>query len=138
MGFEPVPVGVWKAGVPLGEMDCSLDGSGKLRLRQADLAKVNIQDAAVLLADADTLRLALRRPRANEVKLVRTVRPVLDKRGQPTANRDVNATVGIRALNLEPKACRGRHKLDRKDDLLILNLVRTESAGKAAERDAEE
>jgi len=138
MGFVVVEPGWLNTMEPLPEGVASIAKSGKLTARRADLALAAIGHAAVVLADRDSFRLALRAPRGTEegkTVAVSTVSTGQAKRD--SGRRSINVPRAIRALDLMPEHTAGRYTLNIHGEgasgLLILNLMpETSGKGKGA------
>ena len=126
MGFEVVPRGEWLPGSRLPDGECSIGASGHLTFRKEDLALVQIVDAAVVVVDVMTLRLAIRKPRDHEARTAMMVGVVADHKKCDSGRRIISATRAIKRLSLTARAVRGRYPLTTKDDLLIINLADAE------------
>jgi hypothetical protein len=111
---------------------CSIDGAGAALFHKSDLELVDIADQAAILADPDTLRIAVRKPRADDdpAAIVR-VTIITNKRGAPTGRAKIPVGATIRECGLTAKAARGRYDLATKDDLIIVALA---DAGRLGER----
>jgi hypothetical protein len=110
-----------------GQASISRSGDGTFRVQDLELA--GIKNYAVVLADKETLRLAVRAPRDNErldsvaVGIVRKGAAKVD-----AGRRRIRLARGIKHLDLTPEAVAGRFDLLAKDDLLILPLIGTDGS----------
>jgi len=109
---------------PIPEGQASIDKTGTLTIRTEDLALVHIEDAAIVLTDELTMRIALRAARGNERAKAYTVFKVFRaaKKLDPKWRR-IGLGGVIKAMNLEPAAVAGRYELTTKENLLIVNLT---------------
>lgn len=128
MAFEVVTTAqsFFKPKLPAGM--CSLVKSGALHLAASDVEAAKIGGRCVVLADPDTLRIALRRVRSGEEDGAATVRVEKNKLGKDTGRRSVNVGRAIVRLALEPQNVAGRYPLirtrgDSGGELLIVNLT---------------
>jgi hypothetical protein len=136
MAFEIVEPGLFTPPPPLQEGQASLSKSGKLTVRERDLAMIGVTTAAVALADRELLRLALRAPRDGEKGKTVAVSIVgSGKAKKDTGRRQVNMIRAIRRLDLLPAATCGRYELTTKgsapgEALLIVGLCDAPASGK--------
>jgi hypothetical protein len=118
--YEPGPFGFANA---LAEGEVSVYRNGTTLFNKADLGLVGITDAAVVLVDEATMRVALRKPRSGEANKVLKVSPPRRRRGSGDSNRrQVYLGGPIRAMNIEPETVAGRYEATTVDDLFIVNL----------------
>ncbi len=124
MSFETVQPGSKSMPEGLRSGQCTIDKSGSLLVLLEDLPLVDIDTRAVVLADADNQRLAIRAPREGENALAVQVRPVYARRNKRESGRR-RITIGhaLRAMGLTPAQVAGRYELSTHDDLLIVHLV---------------
>ena len=126
MAWKTIEPGQWKATVALEESQVSITKDGQLTFRESLLKSVGIGDFATLMADPDTLRLGLRRPKEHELAGAVRVSVVRGAQKRDTGRRTVRGTRGFHALCLDPQVCVGRLELTIKDQTLILNLAHIE------------
>jgi hypothetical protein len=126
VGFEVLPRGERTFAERLPEGACSLSKNGKLTLRKGDLALARISEAAIVLADPGTLRIALRAPRPDEAALAMRV-GLMGKKNQKDPRYGVSVARAVKAVGLTLAAAAGRYELATKgtgaDALLIVKLV---------------
>ncbi|HMQ15014.1 MAG TPA: hypothetical protein PKC49_03485 [Phycisphaerae bacterium] len=120
MAFEVCQLSHRGGGAVLPEGAAGLTKAGILALRVVTLREVNITTHLVVLADADTRRIALRRPRDGEDALARELRLVTAS-GKPARVARFSIRTALERLGWKRKA--GRYATSRKDDLLIFGPV---------------
>jgi hypothetical protein len=113
MSFSVVKRRTLSTPIPAGK--ATLTKAGQLGIHRTDLASVKIADTVVLLADRDTCRLAVRRPRDDEAA---DARAVAKAKG---ARRTVSINGALAELGLKAADMAARYELTKKDDLLILS-----------------
>ncbi|MGD8450696.1 MAG: hypothetical protein PVJ57_02660 [Phycisphaerae bacterium] len=128
MSFELVESGDFGGGgEALAEGECSLRKGGKLVAHAADLALVNIGNYAMVMADAGTLRIALRAVRDGEEAKSYACSVVRRANKTDSGRREINVLRALHRLNLTPEAVVGRYPLTVKGEgaggMLIVNLV---------------
>ena len=127
MGFEIVEPGSWHPMDPLPKGKCSIAKSGKLTAHAEDLAVAEIGKRAVVLADRDSFRIALRAAREGDDSRSVAVATVTGKSKRDTGRRGLNVARAIRNVGLEVENVVGRYELMAKgsgrDALLIVNLM---------------
>lgn len=128
MGFEIVEPGHMQMMDPLPQGQASLAKSGKLCAHACDLQLAEIGKHAVVLADRESFRIALRAAReGDEGRTVAVSIVTASKSKRDSGRRGLNIGRAIRRLDLEPEKCAGRYELHHKgagrDSLLILNLM---------------
>ncbi|MEW6253921.1 MAG: hypothetical protein AB1716_25020 [Planctomycetota bacterium] len=128
MAFKICPI-VAQMPAALKPDEVTLRADGAMLMHREALERAGITDRAVLMADGETLRLALRAPRDGEAQIAARVQ-VLKKRGADQGRRLVQVVRPLRELALEPKAARGRYRFELKHEgpkagptLLIVPLV---------------
>jgi len=120
MSFEIVEcnsLGLIRA-LPPGQ--ASIDRHGCARVHAADLAKLKVTTEVTVLADLETQRIALRRPRGGEKAF--KVAVVTAKKKRPTDRRRINLAPALAELRIDQADVSGRYTLHAKDDLLVINL----------------
>ncbi len=125
MAFVVVKKGAWGQSPPMPAHQCRVNSSGSLVLQAEALARAGIDGEAVVLADAGSLRIAIRSPRADDAADERVaVRLNKNKAtGKPSSLRCVSVTAALRALSVEPKEVGGKYALVSKEDLRIVQLM---------------
>ncbi|MGE0481831.1 MAG: hypothetical protein AB7Q17_15315 [Phycisphaerae bacterium] len=124
MSFELVEPGAWNRQPPLEEGQVAIDATGTATMRAADLESAGIAHYCIVLADAGTLRIAIRAPRDDERALSVAVSVVRHGKEQRDAGRRrVSLGRAIKRCGVEIDAVRGRYDLRTKDDLLIIDLA---------------
>lgn len=138
MSFEIVEPGVAPIGERLPDDECSISKSGTLTLRQAALEAVSIKERAIVLADAATLRLAIRPVGDGESSVSVRVCPVCKGKGSKrveTGKFTVNAARAIKHVGIEPVSkAAGRYVLLTKGNLLIADLKSAAVSKREADR----
>lgn len=137
MSFEIVERGEFRAieQLPLGQ--ASIGKRGGLLVRREELAKVGVSDKVLILADAGTIRLALRPPAgkaevANAYPVGSTGRR---GKGKRSATARIHIGKAIKELDLQAATVAGRYRVKVKKNLLIIDLgqaVATSSAARKA------
>ena len=126
MAFEVVEPGVFGLREALPEGQCSVSKCGKLSLRLADLESVGIGHYAIVLADRESLRLAVRGVRDGEQAQSVAVSLTAGHK-RDTGRRALNVARAIGRLGLELDAVAGRYDLltkgEGRDALLIVNFT---------------
>jgi hypothetical protein len=131
VSFEVVPCGRWAPVDPLAEGEVSVCRSGVACFRTEDLVKAGIDRKpwAMVLADAGTLRVAVRAVRSGEEQQAVAVSQVTRKGGADAGRRRINLARAIRHCGLTTAAVAARYNLHvkTKDEgdagLLIINLT---------------
>ena len=127
MAFEVIEPGKLSFAEPLGEGRCSIGKGGALACRAADLEIVGITHYAIVLADAETTRLALRAVRDGEQQQSVAVSIVSCGKGakrHDSGRRRINVLRALRRLAVTAEAAAGRYDFMVKgDELLIVNLI---------------
>lgn len=139
MAFEVCTPGKFRPTAALDESEGALSPKGSLTVRAEALEAIGAGAELVVLADAGSLRIALRRPRDGEGQLAVGV-AVVKSGTRATDRRRITITAALRKLSLEPAAVAGRYQLTTHEDLLIVNLAGETSAardGRGARRSGE-
>ncbi len=104
----------------LPEGQASIDKHGQCRVHAKDLARLKITNEVTVLADVETQRIAMRRPRANEKPF--RVAIVMAKKKRATERRRINLAPALAELRVDLADVSGRYFLHPKDDLIVINL----------------
>lgn len=128
MSFEVVEPGAWSRPEPLEPGRCAISRGAKLTLRSVDLEAAGIgPHFAIVLADAETLRLGLRAAGETERQqsvAISVVTSGKDKRD--SGRRIILVSQALKRLALTPEAVAGRYTLQRHSEVtgtvLIVNL----------------
>jgi hypothetical protein len=124
VSFEIVRRKKFELPAALDENSVSIERSGTVLLRVGPLAMIGVTDQVVALADAELMRVGLRRPTDDETDFAFNVRTLRTKSGRDTGRRHINLTAAIRRLGLEPRDVGGqRLPLMSKDDLLFVTFT---------------
>ncbi len=134
MTFEVVEAGRFAPSDPLAPGECAVRTDGRLVFHAADLAAAQIENRAIVLADGELLRLAIRRPRDGEEGIAHVVSVDKARSGKPAERRSILAARAIRRLSLEARKLAGRYPVERKDDLVVVNLLPAEVSTVEAQR----
>ena len=138
MSFEIVESGVAPIGERLPDDACSISKSGTLTLRKAALESVSIKERAIVLADAGTLRLAIRPVGDGESSVAVRVCPVDRCKGSKrvqTGKYTVNAARALKHVGIEPVSdAAGRYVFIQKDNMLIVDLKSASVSKREARR----
>lgn len=137
MAFIIVEPGQRMALEPLAEGQVGIAKSGKCTVRKADLDVAAIDAKAIVMADPDNFRVALRCVRSGEESKAVAVSIVWGgskSKRRDSGKRTLNLARGIRTLCLEPAAVAGRYELTVKgkdrEALLIVHVVRGDGVDK--------
>ena len=131
MSFELVQPGKSVSADAMQPGTVSFDKRGTLCIRVEDLAEVKVESRVAVLADKGNLRLALRAACDGEGG---HVVGVVNRGDKPTNRRRIGLARAIGVLGLDPKAVAGRYRAERKDQLVIINLLPDTSDRRAAAR----
>jgi hypothetical protein len=130
MGFEIVKPGELASFDAIEEGQVSISRSGDATFRREDLDLVKIGAYAIVLADPETLRLAVRAPRDNErLESVAVGVITKGKEKKDAGRRRIRLTRAIKRLDLTCEAVAGRFDLLAKDDLIIIPLIGMDTKG---------
>lgn len=107
---------------PIRPGTAGIDRKGNLTLHQTDLERAGIGDRAVVLIDAAAMRLALRRPAADEAGRVVAVGTPGAKHGKPSPRRQVWIRGPLEAMRLEPDQVAGRLVVRHETNMVVIAL----------------
>jgi hypothetical protein len=123
LAFEIVEPGTFNFAEPLAVGQCSISKAGRLSCRAEDVRAVGIGHYAIVMADGQTMRVALRVPRDGEQPKSAALTITTAGKGakkHDAGRRNVLIMRALRRLGVTPEAVAGRYALSQHDGSLLI------------------